>query len=220
MPWFLVGDQMHSAPMLRKITAIEPAAVGLWAVAGSWSSDHLTDGLIPDDDLPWLFPDAPRLAQVLVTAGAWKRVRNGHRFIPDGVTHKIPTREAVETDRSSAAERQRRSRERKLSRRDSHVSNGVSNGVSHSALSNPSLPMVDVSNPATGSSGFASSDVTEEIIRAIYDRTSRVIDAEWAAKIAGHILGDRHVRDPAGYCRKAIESDPNPQVRFLPVANR
>jgi hypothetical protein len=80
--------------------------------------------------------------------------------------------------------------------------------------------MVDVSNPATGSSGFASSDVTEEIIRAIYDRTSRVIDAEWAAKIAGHILGDRHVRDPAGYCRKAIESDPNPQVRFLPVANR
>jgi hypothetical protein len=208
---------MHSAPMLRKIAAIEPAAVGLWAVAGSWSSDHLTDGFIPDDDLPWLFPDAPRLAQALVTAGAWKRMRNGHRFVPDGVTHKIPTREAVETDRSSAAERQRRSRERKLSRRDSHVTDAVTNGVSHSALSNPSQSMADVSNLPGGSRESVSGDVIEAITQEIYDRTSRVVDAGWAAKIAGHILGDRPVRDPAGYCRKAIRKEPNPQVRFLPM---
>lgn len=106
MPWFMVGDQMHSAPLLRKITAIEPAAVGLWAAAGSWSSGHLTDGFIPDDDLPWLFPDALKLAQALVTAGAWKRVRNGHEFIPDDVIYRMPAREAVDGSRKSNARRQ------------------------------------------------------------------------------------------------------------------
>lgn len=56
----------------------------------------------------------------------------------------------------------------------------------------------------------------EAITQEIYDRTSRVIDAAWAARIAGHILGSRHVRDPAGYCRKAIRKEPDPKVRFLP----
>lgn len=222
MPWFLIGDQMHSAPMLRKITAIEPAAVGLWAVAGSWSSEHLTDGFIPDDDLPWLFPDALKLAQALVVAGAWKRARNGHKFVPDGVTHRIPTKDAVEADRSSAAERQRRSRERKVSRRDSHVTNDVTNGVSHRAQSNPSQSVVDLIDHLAG--GYALAPDDDPILRSVIDsisrRTGSVIAAASARSIAAAIIGARSVKDPAAYVAKAIAAEPDPRGRWLagPVA--
>src|SRR5450755_551390 len=219
MPWFLVGDQMHSAPLLRKITAIEPAAVGLWAVAGSWSSEHLTDGLIPDNDLPWLFPDALKLAQALVVAGAWKRVRNGHRFVPDGVTHKIPTRETVDADRSSAAERQRRSRAAKVSRRDSRVTDGVTNGVSHRAQSNPIQSVVEVINQASGSYALVDEDlILKTIIDLIAQRTGRVLAADRARTVAASILGGRNPSDPVAYVRKAITAEPNPRQRFLTSA--
>lgn len=215
MPWFLVGDQLHSAPMLRKILAIEPAAVGLWTVAGSWSSEYLTEGFIPDDALQWLFPDAPKLACALVTAGAWKRVKNGHRFVTDDVTHRIPKKQAVDNDRKAAAERQRRSRERKSSRRDA----GVTNGVSHTAQSNPDPYMAGLVNLTNGSSPPAvSHDLISTITDEIEHCTGRVIDPAWAARIARHILGDREVRDPASYVTSAIRAEANPRVRFLPVA--
>ena len=77
MTWFKVDDSFHSHP---KALATEPAALGLWVVAGSWSSSHLTGGVVPDDVLPRLLPDSARLAEALVTAGLWKRTRGGYRF--------------------------------------------------------------------------------------------------------------------------------------------
>lgn len=60
--------------------------------------------------------------------------------------------------------------------------------------------------------------IIKTIIEAIYERTSRVVNAEWAGKIAAHILDkSRHVRDPAAYCRAAIEAEADPRTRFLPV---
>lgn len=91
--------------------------------AGSWSSAHLTDGVVPDQVLVSL-GGTPELAAELVAAGLWKRRRNGWAF--HDWSRKNPTREAVEKDRKDAAERQRRSREGKSSRRDSAVTHAVS----------------------------------------------------------------------------------------------
>jgi len=77
MPWFKVDDSFHSHP---KVLAAEPAALGLWVVAGSWSGANLSDGFVPDHVLPRLLPDSATLAQQLVAAGLWKRTRGGYKF--------------------------------------------------------------------------------------------------------------------------------------------
>jgi len=77
VPWFPVDDSFHSHP---KRLATSPAALGLWAVAGSWSNAYLTDGRIPDHVLPLLFPDAEKLAEELAATGLWRRTRGGWVF--------------------------------------------------------------------------------------------------------------------------------------------
>lgn len=77
MTWFKVDDSFHSHP---KVLATEPAALGLWVVAGTWSSANLTDGFVPDHVIPRLLPDAAMLAEALVTTGLWKRCRGGYLF--------------------------------------------------------------------------------------------------------------------------------------------
>lgn len=77
MTWFKVDDSLHSHP---KVMAASLAAIGLWSVAGSWSSDHLTDGFIPDHMIPSLTRGQIELAKELITAGLWKRARGGYRF--------------------------------------------------------------------------------------------------------------------------------------------
>lgn len=121
MPWFRVDDGFHSHP---KVLATSLAARGLWATAGSWSSDHLTDGVVPDHVLASL-GGTPELAAELVTAGLWRRKRGAYAF--HDFLSKNPSREAVENDRRQAAERQKRRRQRMSSRRDT----GVTHGVSH-----------------------------------------------------------------------------------------
>ncbi|MDG4784332.1 hypothetical protein O7626_39535 [Micromonospora sp. WMMD1102] len=77
MTWFKVDDTFHAHP---KVLATDPAALGLWVVAGAWSSAHLTEGFVPDHALPRLLPDSVPLARKLVAAGLWRRVRGGHQF--------------------------------------------------------------------------------------------------------------------------------------------
>ncbi|OXM69662.1 hypothetical protein [Amycolatopsis vastitatis] len=109
MPWFKVDDKFHSHNKIRKVLADEPAALALWVVAGSWSSDNTTDGVIPDHQLPWLFPvGADELARKLVAARLWRRVRGGYEFHEwlsdsDG-TKRNPSREEVENERRKKAE--------------------------------------------------------------------------------------------------------------------
>lgn len=81
MAWFRVDDKFHSHSKVRKVLADDPAALALWVVAGSWSSDNLQDGFVPDHQLPWLIPaGADELAQKLIAARLWKRVRGGYQF--------------------------------------------------------------------------------------------------------------------------------------------
>lgn len=111
--------------------------------AGSWSSAHLTNGVVRPQDLAAL-GGTPELAAELVSAGLWEKRRGGGWKFHEWES-KNPTREAVEKDRKAAAERQRRSREGKSSHRDSRSDNVVSHttptrrvGRSKSDLPDPS----------------------------------------------------------------------------------
>lgn len=77
MTWFKVDDSFHSHP---KVLAADPAALGLWVIAGAWCSANLTDGFVPDYVLPRLLPDSTRLAEMLITCRLWKRTKGGYRF--------------------------------------------------------------------------------------------------------------------------------------------
>jgi general stress protein YciG len=220
VPWFPVDDKFHSHP---KVMVTSPAALGLWVVAGSWSSDYGTDGVMRDDQILRLLPDAAPLADELVTAGLWKRIRGGYAF------HDWAdwgSKRTGKEDKELRAKRAEAGRKGGVASGKSRSKHEASMKQVASAFGSPGLEpqsqshsLVDVSNPATGSSGHMSRDVIEQVIKSIYERTSRVVDDDWAAKIAGHILGDRQMRNPAGYCRKAIETEPNPQARFLPNPN-
>ena len=109
MVWFLVDDKAHANTKIRKVLAEEPAALALWTVAGSWVADELNDGFVPDSQLPWLMPaGAEELAQKLVAARLWKRVRGGYQFhewTSDGDGSKRnPSREEVLEKRAKRAE--------------------------------------------------------------------------------------------------------------------
>jgi general stress protein YciG len=109
MTWFKVDDKLHSHSKTRKVLAEAPAALALWVIAGSWSSDNLTDGLIPDHQLPWLIPvGAEDMARQLVAARLWRRVKGGYQFHEwaadaDG-TKRNPLRVEVEAERKKKAD--------------------------------------------------------------------------------------------------------------------
>jgi hypothetical protein len=80
MAWFKVDDGFHSS---RKLLSIPKrtrlAALGLWTVAGSWSVQQGTWGLIPNYVLKELGGTAA-LAQSLIEAGLWSAADEGWQF--------------------------------------------------------------------------------------------------------------------------------------------
>src|SRR5690606_5302605 len=77
MPWFKVDDRFHAHP---KALAVSLAALGPWTAAGSWSSANCTGGEVPDHVIPLLSRGSSELADELVRAGLWRRIRGGYRF--------------------------------------------------------------------------------------------------------------------------------------------
>lgn len=157
MTWFKVDDGLHKhRKRVRVGVSVEGfAAMGLWSVAGSWASDELTDGWIPDDVVEYLAPVVGQdLAKRLEKAGLWERVtrddEEGWQF--HDWTDQNPTKEQVLAERAAAAARQQRARERAkekreqaekagqdddASRRDSRVTNGGSHGGVTAAVTVP-----------------------------------------------------------------------------------
>lgn len=128
MPWFKVDDTLGSHPKAR---AAGLAAMGLWVTAGAWSSQHLTEGFVPD----WYvksWPSGQKRAANLVESGLWIAVDSGYRF--HQWEERQPTKEQVESERAAARERQRKHRE---SKRDAVVSHGVTNGVTNRTPTRP-----------------------------------------------------------------------------------
>lgn len=97
MPRFPVDDGFHSHP---KAWAASLAALGLWTVAGSWSNDQGTDGLIPDHMIQLLSRGQTELVRELCDAGLWRRTRGGYQFHQwdadgDGTPRNITRDEAI-----------------------------------------------------------------------------------------------------------------------------
>jgi len=119
VPWFRLDDSFHSHP---KVIAAGNAAIGLYVRCGSYAAEHLTDGFIRQD-VALLYGSA-ELAETLVRAKLWRRVRGGWQM-PDYLDYN-PSAGQVKQDRKNAAERQRRRRDALMSRRDSHSDSRVS----------------------------------------------------------------------------------------------
>jgi hypothetical protein len=105
MPWFKVDDSFHGHP---KVLATEPAALGLWVIAGAWSSAHLTDGFVPTHALTRLLPGSDEFARALVTAGLWRRAKGGYQF--HDWSEYQPSKDDVDAERKAARERMRKLR--------------------------------------------------------------------------------------------------------------
>jgi hypothetical protein len=71
MAWFKVDDKLHSSRKLLKIPRrYRLACLGLWTMAGSWSADQGTDGLVPAHMIEeW--GASPMVVQWLVTSNLW-----------------------------------------------------------------------------------------------------------------------------------------------------
>ena len=113
--WFKVSDDLHSHP---KAMAAGPAAIGLWTLAGSWSSDAHKGGFVPDYVIPRLCEDGPELARKLVAVGLWSRVRGGYRF------HQWDERNPDEKA-ADALKRTRSDAARKANHKRWHIDEGV-----------------------------------------------------------------------------------------------
>jgi hypothetical protein len=79
-------------------------ACGVWVRAGSWSSQQLTDGFVPEDIAGTI--GKPATLRRLVAAGLWLPADGGFHFHEWQVRN--PSRAQVEADREAARKRQER----------------------------------------------------------------------------------------------------------------
>lgn len=134
MPWFKVDDGLHSHP---KALAAGDAALGLWVRLGSWSSNHLTDGLVPGNVATLL--GKPAVLRKLVQVGLLDREGEDYRL--HDFHEYNPSREKVLADRAATASRVAAYRGRK-----NDSGNGVTNAV---GTASPTRP--DPTPPVLGS---------------------------------------------------------------------
>lgn len=116
MPWFTVDDAFHSDDKTSKVLAagaVGREAIGLWALAGSWCMQQLTDGFVPSYKVTQL-GFKPKHAAALVDSGVdgkpglWVAVEGGYRF--HNWLKRNPSREKVLANRVKTNERVQRHR--------------------------------------------------------------------------------------------------------------
>ena len=116
MPFFHVDDGFHGHKKLARLGIEDFHAIALWTVAGSWSSDNLEDGFVPDYIAARMHPDYKEFANALVRVGLWEVAEKGgeagwqfHDWTGPG---RNPSAEQVHKERAANAERQREFRSR------------------------------------------------------------------------------------------------------------
>lgn len=131
MVWFKVDDTLA---FHHKVVAAGNAAMGMWVRAGSWSSQNLTDGFVPDHMVTAL--GSIGQAKKLVAVRLWTREPGGYRFWQWTEPGRQPTRGQIEEDRAAARERMRRVRG---GRGSGEVRPNVrpNTGVGHDTLTTP-----------------------------------------------------------------------------------
>jgi hypothetical protein len=112
--WFRVDDTLSGHLKAREAGL---PAMGLWVMAGSWSSQQLTDGAVPD----WLVRDLKggRHAEALIEAGLWHYLDDGYVF--HEWEQANPTRAEVLDARARSAQRSAQYRSRQASPNGRHV---------------------------------------------------------------------------------------------------
>ena len=106
MPWFKVDDNFA---FHAKVLAAGNAAIGLWARAGAWSMQTLTDGCVPHNVARQLGTRAE--AKRLVECGLWIEKDDGYEF--HEWNQRQPSRAKVYADREANAEKLRKWRQKK-----------------------------------------------------------------------------------------------------------
>lgn len=140
MAWFKVDDGFWSHP---KVLTLPASAGWLWLRAGTYSMQHLTDGVVLAPIIQML--GSVEDAEVLVDAGLW--IRDGETFVFHDWAKYQPSKDDVESDRERNADRQRKWRDKQRESRDiDPVSNGERN-----ALLTPSVtaPRPDPTRPSS-----------------------------------------------------------------------
>jgi hypothetical protein len=208
------------------------AALGLWAVAGSWSSDHLTDGFVPDHMIPLLSRGASELVEELVAARLWKRTRGGYLFHEwhsngDG-TKRNPSKKEVVDNRTKRAEAGRKGGLASGKSRSKPRSNGEANAsasVRESLNPRPVPSSPEGTRTDTGSQSssrrnaraWADDDDSIDlgIVELLAELTGQQISILDAAAIRQRIIGSRQIRTSrSGYVAAAIVDNPG---KFLPA---
>lgn len=195
MPWYRVSDDLPSKAETTRIPrAHRCQALGLWALAGAWSAQQLTDGHIPTHMLDEL-SGTPKDAEWLVAAGYWAAVDDGWQFVvwaPDQ-----PLREAVLEQRRKNAEKVQNWRSR--NKPSNPVTNPVGTPVSNPAPdpTRPDPPTsneVDVHPPAE-----LVNDLEQEFDEwwILYPRKQGKADARKAYKAARKDVDAATLRDGA-----------------------
>lgn len=139
MTWFKIDDDFFFHP---KVIAAGNSAIGLFVRCGSWSSNHLTNGFIPDKVIEMFGCDADITR--LIEVGLLEEADTAGYLMPAFLDYN-PSADEVKATRAASAERQRQSRNRRSDdpedvTRESQVShNDVTRDsrVSHSAPTRP-----------------------------------------------------------------------------------
>jgi len=139
MTWFKIDDDFFFHP---KVIAASNSAIGLFVRCGSWASNHLTDGFIPDKVIEMFGTDADITR--LIDVGLLEET-DGDGYLMPAFLDYNPSADEVKATRAASAERQRQSRGRRSDdpedvTRDSRVSHKDvtrDSRVSHSAPTRP-----------------------------------------------------------------------------------
>lgn len=140
MAWFKVDDRLHSSAKIMSIPKRQRlAAVGLWALAGSWCADQETDGAVPSYMIE-VFGAPNSVVTALCDARMWEQTPTGFQFI--NWEEYQPTRAELEDRREQNREKLRKWRER------NRVTNQVTENdvTGYEPVSNPTGG--EVTNPA------------------------------------------------------------------------
>lgn len=139
MPWFKVDDAFHGHP---KVMELSPAAVGVWALAGSWCANYLTDGEIKASIVRRFGADDAMVSE-LVEAGLWIDLGGSYQF-KDWDEYQ-PLKEEVMAERNAARERMKavRAKKKGVERSPEQLPNnsGTFEGTSEEVRVTPALSL-------------------------------------------------------------------------------
>lgn len=142
MPWFKVDDGFWSHP---KVLGLSDSAIALWVKAGSWCSQQLTDGFVPESARNLLGIREESVyggnAAELVEADLWSEIDGGWEFC--NWSEFQPSKSAVEERREADRRRKAEAREKKRRLREESAgspSGHVAESRAESALPDPTRP--------------------------------------------------------------------------------